>query len=88
MILSAIDLFLFQCSRYVEDEFPQPRGAKKSNTAKYLLGGGVLAFVIAIIWFPLVFFAFGNTVSDLIFKIWCTIDGNSSRFYGFFFGFF
>lgn len=52
-----------QCSRYVEDEFPQARGAKKSPTSKYLLGGGVLAFVIAIIWFPLVFFAFGNTVT-------------------------
>lgn len=47
----------------MEDEFPAPRGAKKSTTSKYLLGGTVLAFVIAIIWFPLVFFAFGNTVS-------------------------
>ncbi|CAB3230721.1 unnamed protein product [Arctia plantaginis] len=57
-------VFLLKCSRYVEDRFPQPRGAKKSNTTKYLLGGGVLAFVIAIIWFPLVFFAFGNTVGQ------------------------
>ncbi|XP_045785100.1 piezo-type mechanosensitive ion channel component isoform X15 [Maniola jurtina] len=57
-------VFLLKCSRYVEDEFPQPRGAKKSTTSKYLLGGGVLAFVIAIIWFPLVFFAFGNSVGQ------------------------
>ncbi|RVE48798.1 hypothetical protein evm_006572 [Chilo suppressalis] len=57
-------VFLLKCSRYVEDEFPQPRGVKKSSTSKYLLGGGVLAFVIAIIWFPLVFFAFGNTVGE------------------------
>ncbi|KAL4712923.1 hypothetical protein ACJJTC_011993, partial [Scirpophaga incertulas] len=57
-------VFLLKCSRYVEDEFPQPRGIKKSSTSKYLLGGGVLAFVIAIIWFPLVFFAFGNTVGE------------------------
>ncbi|XP_026726944.1 piezo-type mechanosensitive ion channel component isoform X3 [Trichoplusia ni] len=57
-------VFLLKCSRYVEDEFPQPRGSKKSNTSKYLLGGGVLAFVIAIIWFPLVFFAFGNSVGQ------------------------
>ncbi|XP_068621049.1 piezo-type mechanosensitive ion channel component isoform X2 [Battus philenor] len=57
-------VFLLKCSRYVEDEFPQPRGVKKSSTSKYLLGGGVLAFVIAIIWFPLVFFAFGNTVGQ------------------------
>lgn len=57
-------VFLLKCSRYVEDEFPQPRGVKKSSTSKYMLGGGVLAFVIAIIWFPLVFFAFGNTVGQ------------------------
>ncbi|XP_037297893.1 piezo-type mechanosensitive ion channel component isoform X3 [Manduca sexta] len=57
-------VFLLKCSRYVEDEFPQPRGVKKSSTSKYLLGGGVLAFVIAIIWFPLVFFAFGNSVGQ------------------------
>nr|XP_032529522.1 piezo-type mechanosensitive ion channel component-like [Danaus plexippus plexippus] len=57
-------VFLLKCSRYVEDEFPQPRGAKKSATSKYLLGGGVLTFVIAIIWFPLVFFAFGNSVGQ------------------------
>ncbi|XP_049867605.1 piezo-type mechanosensitive ion channel component [Pectinophora gossypiella] len=58
------NVFLLKCSRYVEDEFPQPRGVKKSTIAKYLLGGSVLAFVIAIIWFPLVFFAFGNTVGE------------------------
>ncbi|XP_052747026.1 piezo-type mechanosensitive ion channel component [Bicyclus anynana] len=57
-------IFLLKCSRYVEDEFPQPRGTKKSTMSKYLLGGGVLAFVIAIIWFPLVFFAFGNSVGQ------------------------
>ncbi|CAH0726071.1 unnamed protein product, partial [Brenthis ino] len=57
-------VFLLKCSRYVEDEFPQPRGVKKSATSKYLLGGGVLTFVIAIIWFPLVFFAFGNSVGQ------------------------
>lgn len=58
------NVFLLKCSRYVEDEFPSPRGVKKSSTVKYLLGGGVLAFVIAIIWFPLVFFAFGNSVGQ------------------------
>ncbi|CAH0700428.1 unnamed protein product [Spodoptera exigua] len=58
------NIFLLKCSRYLEDEFPQPRGVKKANSSKYLLGGGVLAFVIAIIWFPLVFFAFGNSVGQ------------------------
>ncbi|KOB67006.1 putative piezo-type mechanosensitive ion channel component 2 [Operophtera brumata] len=42
--------------------YPLPRGEKKSNMSKYMLGGAVLVFVIAIIWFPLVFFAFGNSV--------------------------
>ncbi|XP_026329382.1 piezo-type mechanosensitive ion channel component isoform X3 [Hyposmocoma kahamanoa] len=58
------NIFLLKCSRAIEDEFPQPRGSKKTTTSKYLLGGSVLAFVIAIIWFPLVFFAFGNTVGE------------------------
>lgn len=63
----SVCFYFFKCSRYVEDEFPQPRGVKKSSTSKYMLGGGVLAFVIAIIWFPLVFFAFGNSVSKCTF---------------------
>ncbi|KAJ2953804.1 hypothetical protein O0L34_g1430 [Tuta absoluta] len=58
------NVYLLKCSRYVDDEFPSERGSKKSKTSKYLLGGTVLAFVIAIIWFPLVFFAFGNTVGQ------------------------
>ncbi|XP_063529378.1 piezo-type mechanosensitive ion channel component isoform X2 [Cydia strobilella] len=57
-------VFLLKCSRFVEDEYPAPRGTKRPAASKYLLGGTVLAFVIAIIWFPLVFFAFGNTVGQ------------------------
>ncbi|XP_063358294.1 piezo-type mechanosensitive ion channel component [Cydia amplana] len=57
-------VFLLKCSRFVEDEYPAPRGTKRPAMSKYLLGGTVLAFVIAIIWFPLVFFAFGNTVGQ------------------------
>ncbi|XP_063376521.1 piezo-type mechanosensitive ion channel component isoform X1 [Cydia fagiglandana] len=57
-------VFLLKCSRFVEDEYPAPRGTKRPALSKYLLGGTVLAFVIAIIWFPLVFFAFGNTVGQ------------------------
>lgn len=54
----------FQCNRYVEDEYPQPRGEKKNPTVKYLMGGAALAAIIAIIWFPLVFFSLGNAVGQ------------------------
>ncbi|XP_077295229.1 piezo type mechanosensitive ion channel component [Arctopsyche grandis] len=58
------NVFQLKCSRHVESEYPQPRGEKKKPFVKYLMGGSVLAFVIAIIWFPLVLFAFGNTVGE------------------------
>lgn len=55
--------FLFsQCQRRAETEYPQPRGEKKSSITKYLVGGGCLVAIIAVIWFPLVLFALGNTV--------------------------
>jgi hypothetical protein len=52
----------FQCTRHVEDEYPQPRGERKPPIIKYLMGGAILALIIAIIWFPLVFFSLGNAV--------------------------
>lgn len=58
------NLIYLQCNRYVEDEYPQPRGEKKKPLIKYLMGGGVLAVIIAIIWFPLVFFSLGNAVGQ------------------------
>lgn len=35
---------------------------KKNPIVKYAMGGGILAIIIAIIWFPLVFFSLGNAV--------------------------
>lgn len=53
-----------QCQRRAETEYPQPRGEKKSPITKYLVGGGCLIAIIALIWFPLVLFALGNTVGQ------------------------
>ncbi|GJQ85619.1 hypothetical protein Trydic_g20169 [Trypoxylus dichotomus] len=53
-----------KCSRHVEDEFPQPRGERKSPTIKYMMGGIILFVIVAIIWFPLVFFSLGNAVGE------------------------
>jgi hypothetical protein len=51
-----------KCQRRVEKEYPQGRGQSKARWTKYAIGGSSLFFVIAIIWFPLVLFALGNTV--------------------------
>jgi hypothetical protein len=55
-------IFQIKCTRHVEDEYPQPRGERKPPIIKYLMGGAILALIIAIIWFPLVFFSLGNAV--------------------------
>uniref|UniRef100_A0A1B6DCY7 Uncharacterized protein n=1 Tax=Clastoptera arizonana TaxID=38151 RepID=A0A1B6DCY7_9HEMI len=55
-------IFQLKCQRRAETEYPQPRGEKKSSISKYLVGGGCLVAIIAVIWFPLVLFALGNTV--------------------------
>ncbi|XP_024082959.1 piezo-type mechanosensitive ion channel component 1 isoform X5 [Cimex lectularius] len=55
-------VFQIKCQRRAESDYPQPRGEKKINSTKYLIGGGCLVAIIAVIWFPLVLFALGNTV--------------------------
>jgi len=61
--------------RGVESDFPQPRGVKKNQMSKYLVGGSVLLLIIGLIWFPLLLFALGSTVgisnlpSDVSMKI-------------------
>ncbi|XP_030761127.1 piezo-type mechanosensitive ion channel component isoform X3 [Sitophilus oryzae] len=57
-------IFLLKCSRNMEDEYPQPRGTKKGYLVKYLMGGAMLAGIIGIIWFPLVFFSLGKAVGE------------------------
>ena len=48
--------------RGVETDYPQPRGIKKAQGSKYMVGGGALFLMIALIWFPLLLFALGGTV--------------------------
>lgn len=57
-------VFQLKCQRRAENEYPQPRGEKKANLSKYIMGGGCLMGIIAVIWFPLVLFALGNTVGE------------------------
>lgn len=37
---------------------------KRPSTVKYMMGGGILVIIIAVIWFPLVFFSLGNAVGQ------------------------
>lgn len=48
--------------RGVESDFPQPRGEKKKQLSKYMVGGFALFLIIGLIWFPLLLFALGSTV--------------------------
>nr|XP_034178628.1 piezo-type mechanosensitive ion channel component isoform X2 [Osmia lignaria] len=55
-------IYQIKCMRGVEADFPQPRGVKKNQMSKYLVGGGALFLMIGLIWFPLLLFALGGTV--------------------------
>lgn len=48
----------------MEDEFPAPRGMAKGSFIKYIMGGGFLFAIIALVWGPLALFALGNTVGE------------------------
>ena len=50
--------------RGVETNFPAPRGQKRSQSSKYMMGGAGLFFMIGLVWFPLLFFALGRTVGE------------------------
>ncbi|XP_061939821.1 piezo-type mechanosensitive ion channel component isoform X3 [Apis cerana] len=56
------NIYQIKCMRGVETDFPQPRGEKKGQISKYLMGGAALFFMIGLIWFPLLLFALGGTV--------------------------
>jgi len=58
------NIFQQKCSKHTESEYPQPRGEKKNPLFQYLMGGGGLFIIIAVICFPLVIFALGSTVGQ------------------------
>jgi len=58
------NIFQHKCARRMESEYPQARGERKNPLVKYLMGGGGLFVIIAVIWFPLVIFALGSTVGQ------------------------
>lgn len=55
-------IYQIKCMRGMETDFPQPRGVKKPQMSKYMVGGGLLFLIIGLIWFPLLLFALGGTV--------------------------
>ncbi|XP_076644293.1 piezo type mechanosensitive ion channel component isoform X5 [Halictus rubicundus] len=57
-------IYQIKCMRGLETDFPQPRGVKKKQMSKYMVGGGALFLIIGLIWFPLLLFALGGTVGD------------------------
>lgn len=58
------NIYELKCSRQMEKDFPSPRGHAKSSVTKYLMGGGFLCAIVALVWGPLALFALGNTVGE------------------------
>uniref|UniRef100_A0A8C5CQV8 Piezo-type mechanosensitive ion channel component n=1 Tax=Gadus morhua TaxID=8049 RepID=A0A8C5CQV8_GADMO len=59
-------IFVLKCWRESEKKFPQPRGQKKKATVKYGLGGMIVALLICIVWFPLLFMSLVKSVAGVV----------------------
>lgn len=57
------NIYPAKCFRRNEKNLPTPRGQKQKMVMKYGMGGGMVLGLIFIIWFPLIFVSFANTVS-------------------------
>lgn len=48
-------IYQLKCWRHLEDEYQMPRGVKKPGWLKYTSGGFMLAGLVLLLWFPLLF---------------------------------
>ncbi|CAF1213486.1 unnamed protein product [Rotaria magnacalcarata] len=55
------NVYLLKCGRWAEEKYPTKRGVPRTKVSKYGIGGSLLALLILLIWFPLLFFSFTSS---------------------------